>query len=293
MPYPGFFKVASPLSSAALLLGMILWGLTATALKAQIPATPITIKSWDTAPADTFSGAKGDSMLIDHLGQLYVWTPDHSLSKRSIVAESRDAFGPEFRYRNVRFGKLSFVDLSNPLRPLLFYADNQVVVWLDRNLAELRVLELISLNLGLIDAVAYAPNDGIWVYSADRQRLYLVDRLGEQVQSSPQLQQTFNQGIRGRVLVATPSQVTLATQDGRVLVFGPFGAYKRQIFIDAAYLLPGDEQLLIHDRQHWYAYTSDYMLREIQYPDARGDLMMWRGDYRLWREGLRYWIERL
>lgn len=237
----------------------------------------------------------GDSLLLDGLGQVYSWSlNEHILRKIRSASEIVNAPPPELRYRNQRLGRLTSIDLTNPMRPLLFYSEAQTVVWLDRNLTELRQLPLVDLNLGRIDAVAYAPNDALWLYTPDRQQLLLIDRQLTIVQQSPNFSQLFNGPIRANQLVATAQQVSLASADGRILIFGPFASYRSQILQAGRYLLANENQLLFHESGQWWSYGGKIDgIQPISIDPEKGNLLMLRGEKSLWRKGRIAWVENL
>lgn len=248
--------------------------------------------------AKTTSPAKArvtvDSLLLDAIGQVYVWHPDNSLEKIKTAIQLADQDTLRYRYHNVRLGKLQSVDLTNPLRPVLFYADAQTVVLLHRNLVELRLVNLIDFGIASADAVAYAPNDGLWVYSADNQRLILLDQNGKIIYQSVELSQLFGKSIRAEELVATPSQVAFATTDGRILLFGPFAAYRTEILRKGHNLLANEDRLLFFEGNNWWNYSGpNSLLEPLDLKTDGRKLVSIRGEYVLWQSGKKWWVEQM
>ena len=231
--------------------------------------------------------APADSLLLDALGQVYAWGADQTLVKHHVANPLAGLDTLRYRFRQVQLGPIASVDLTNPLRPLVFYGDAQRVVWLERNLTELRGLTLFDLGLGAVDAVAYAPNDGLWVYAPDRQQLLLVDRQNRIAQASPTLNLTFGAPIRARQLAATPRQVALLTDDGRVLLFDAFASYRKQLRRPAEALVASEGQLLFAEGGVWYRYGgAGGLVERVATDSTAGRLLMLRGNYALFgREG--------
>lgn len=241
---------------------------------------------------DTVAGATVDSFLLDGLGQVYEWTPEGAVIKFVTAADVLAGGTTILRYQNPRLGRLTSVDLTNALRPVLFYDDTQTVVWLDRNLTELRVLSLVELDLGQVDAVAYARADGLWLYAPDRQRLLLLDRQNTVTQESPDLSQVFGRPVRASELAATVQQVTMATRDGRLLRFGPFGSYRTQLLRPARHLVVDGERLLFVEAGRWYAaYADGAPPTAIDTGGGGLRLVMLRDGRTLWRRDARLWVE--
>jgi len=248
----------------------------------------------DLRAPNTTSLTTSDSLLIDAMGQVYRWRADQSLEKVRAANVLAGLDTLRYRYRNVRLGKLHSIDLTNPLRPVLFYQDAQTVVWLHRNMTELRQLNLLDAGLSAVDAVAYAPSEGLWLYAADRQQLLQLDRDGAVRYASAELSQTFNQPIRASQLAASSTQVSLASDDGRLLLFGPFGGYRTQILQPVDYLVANGDRLVYRSRGQFYRYSgSGLPIDEITVPsDLR--LLGIGGDYALWLDRNRSWkVEQL
>ena len=241
---------------------------------------------------DTLTGRPVDSFLLDALGQVYRWAPNGAVTKFVAASEVLSGVAPELRYQNARLGRLAQLDLTNPLRPVLFYREAQTVVWLDRNMAELRQLRLVELDLGQIDAVAYARNDALWIYTADRQQLLLVDRQNRVTQQSPIFSQLFGGPVRVTEMVATAQQVTLATESGRLLFFGPFGSYRTQVLRPGRHLVADEERLLFFEGGRWSAVERDLgLVQAIDLGGGGRSLLMLRGERVLWYRGGVVWVE--
>ncbi len=233
-----------------------------------------------------------DSLLLDALGQVYSWRADGTLEKLRSANQLAGIDTLRYRYHNVRLGRLASVDLTNPLRPVLFYPDAQTVVMLHRNLVELRQIKLLDLGLDAVDAVAYAPNEGLWVYAPDRQQLLQLDRNGAIRQRSPELSQVFNSAIRAACLVATPQQVVLVTDTGRMLLFGPFGSYRSELLRRPSSVQANEKTLLFFEDGQWWRYGGDSQLVEpVAMPNKDQQLVSMRGEFVLWRNGPRWWVE--
>ncbi len=241
---------------------------------------------------DSLTGRSPDSFLIDALGQVYRWTRNGAVTKFAAASEVLSGVAPELRYQNTRLGRLAQVDLTNPLRPVLFYREAQTVVWLDRNLAELRQLRLVELDLGQVDAIAYSRNDALWIYAADRQQLILIDRQNRLTQQSPVFSQLFGKPVRVVEMVATAQQVALATEDGRILLFGPFAGFRTQVNRPGRYLIADEERLLFFDGGSWSSLDRELgLVRELAPGPAGSNLLMLRGDKTLWYRAGLVWAE--
>jgi len=249
--------------------------------------TPRTLLSYD---GDTLLVDVRDTILLDAIGQLYHWSADNRIEKVRTLNQIGQADTTRSFYQNPRLGNLTSVDFSNPIRPLLFYQDAQTVVWLNRNFTELRSINLLDLGYAAVDAVAYAPNEGLWLYASDVQRLVQIDLNGKLVHESAELNQVFNQGIRVKQLVANAQQVAMRTYNSRVLLFGPFGAYRTELLRGGTSLHVAKDRLVFFEGQQWWTYRGPKVPMEPVIEPAKGiELVSMRAEYVLYRRGNKYW----
>ncbi len=111
-------------------------------------------------------------MAVDQLGQLYLLETTGKLGVYNSLT-----VGTAFTFEDTRMGLPTTMDVSNPLGPLLYYADYQTVLLLDRTLhirgqLDLRGQEQIHQPL----CFARSFDDQMWVYDAWDYRLKLIDQ---------------------------------------------------------------------------------------------------------------------
>ena len=161
---------------------------------------------------------------VDNLGNLYVVTLTGQLKKMGPEGDSLAVFN------NVRqFGKLSLIDVSNPLKVLLYYRDFGTVVVLDRFLNTRATIDLRKLNLFQVKAIGLSYDNNIWVFDELESMLKRVGEDGRILYQSADM----------RMLVdSTPSPQFIADQDRQVYLydslkgvyqFDYYGAFRNRI----------------------------------------------------------------
>ena len=85
-----------------------------------------------------------------------------------------------FTYTNLRFGEIHSVDISNPLKIVVFYRNFNTVVLLDNRLNE---LETISFEV-TVSFVRKSSGHHLWRYNADAQQLENYDTKTHRISSS-------------------------------------------------------------------------------------------------------------
>ena len=240
---------------------------------------------------DTFIIDSRDTMLLDAIGQLYHWSFGNQIEKVYSVNQLGQADTIHYRYFNPRLGRLSSVDFTNPIRPLLFYKDAQTVILLNRNLVEIRSINLLDFGFPAIDAVAYATNEGFWIYNSNLQKLVQIDRNGKVLFESTELSQVFNQAIRAEQLVANAQQIAMRTQMNRLLLFGPFGAYRTELLRGGTSLHLVKDRLVFHEGKKWWTYSGPKIPIEPVLEKKGKELVSIRAEFTLYRKENRYWRE--
>jgi len=265
--------------------------LVACSLPRQVPsASAKTLRIPLVKDRDTLIINARDTILLDAIGQLYHWTTDNRVEKVLSANQIGQSDTTRYAYQNPRLGQLSSVDFTNPIRPLLFYQDAQTVIWLNRNLTEWRSVNLLDLGFSAVDAVAYAPNEGLWIYSSDLQKLIQVDLNGKVLYQSTELNQVFNQAIRVKQLVANAQQVAMRTQSNRLLLFGPFGAYRTELLTGGSSLHLTKDRLVFFESQKWWTYRGPKVpVEPVLTPTNGKELVSINAEFALYRRGNRYW----
>ncbi|MBK0370640.1 hypothetical protein [Flavobacterium agrisoli] len=84
-------------------------------------------------------------------------------------------------YKNIQLGKISKVDILNPLKMVLFYEDFNSVVLLDNQLNETAVLHFSENSIPIsATAVGTASQNQIWIYNSLNQQIGLLNYLNKE-----------------------------------------------------------------------------------------------------------------
>jgi hypothetical protein len=100
-----------------------------------------------------------DFVEIDNQGYLYLVHDDQIVKLNE--------FGEElYRYSNKSLGEIEGLDVSNSLRPIIFYKDQALIVLLDNTLSQQEdIINLSSLSLDQTNCISNSNFDnGIWFY---------------------------------------------------------------------------------------------------------------------------------
>jgi len=161
---------------------------------------------------------------VDHLDNIYLLTSTDQLKKLDAKGDSVAIFN------NVRKnGKVSYIDVSNPLRVLLYYKDFSTVVVLDRLLNVRSTIDLRKQNIFQVQAIGLSYDNKLWLYDELEHKLKKIDEDGKLLFETSDFRQLFNEAY---------SFTSVSDQDGflylydilnGVLIFDYYGSLKRKI----------------------------------------------------------------
>ena len=129
---------------------------------AQEKSLKVTFLSTQKIDADDFVG-------VDGLEYIY-YIKDNTLFKKN-KTES-------WQYANTSLGKITRVDIQNPLKPVLFYENFNTIVLLDNQLNETQKINFAKNTISLlVSAMGIASQNRLWIYDSISQQIGLFDYL--------------------------------------------------------------------------------------------------------------------
>ncbi len=166
------------------------------------------------------------AVYADNLDYIYLLSDREELLKYDQKGVIR------WRYSNNRFGKLHSVDVSDPLRVVLFYADFQQVVVLNNNLNEIISYSFAKNGNWLVSAVASANNNSLWVFERNANVLLKLGSTFNEDSRSANFFQLFDEVIVPKKISASDQFVFVQHNNGQILQFDSFGAFVSVLPID-------------------------------------------------------------
>ena len=84
-------------------------------------------------------------------------------------------------YKNISLGKISKVDLQNPLKIVLFYENFNTVIILDNQLNEIQKINFSENTIPIVaTAIGISSMNQLWIYNSMNQQLGLYDYLNNE-----------------------------------------------------------------------------------------------------------------
>jgi hypothetical protein len=155
----------------------------------------------------------------DHLGNIYTINENHSLEK----------YAPDgrllSRYTNNRLGVPNAIDVSNPLKILLWFADFRMAVLLDRSLTELGQLDLLETGSPEVRILASARDGHFWLYDEVALKLKKIGADGRTIFESPPLNTIVSGKISFQRIIDYGDRIYAVDDQRGIWVFDPYAQY--------------------------------------------------------------------
>lgn len=192
------------------------------------------LSGWLTAPAQEDSrfrrlrSLKGDivSFTVDNLDNLYVLNSRNQIRKYTVNGDSVAIFNDVRRY-----GKATLVDVSNPLKVLVYYRDFATVLMLDRFLNVVNTIDLRKQNILQARAIGQSYDNKIWVYDELENKLKKIDEDGKLLQETADFRLLFDKSLSPVKLYDENKYLYVCDTLKGIYVFDYFGAIKNIIQI--------------------------------------------------------------
>ena len=171
---------------------------------------------------------KGDivNFTVDNLDNIYILNSRNQIKKYNANGDSVAIFNDV-----KKFGKATLVDVSNPLKVVLYYKDFATVVMLDRFLSVLNTIDLRKQNIFQARAIAQSYDNKIWVFDELENKLKKIDEDGKLLQETPDFRLLFDRAVMPTKIFDENKYVYLYDSLRGINVFDYYGALKNNIII--------------------------------------------------------------
>ena len=159
----------------------------------------------------------------DNLQRIYAW------NSNKLVLYERD--GAElYSYSESAFGDIDWVDVRDPMKPLLFFKDAGKAVLLDNTLsAQGDEIDLFKIYPGLGTLLTSSIDNHYWVFDGERQELVRLDASFGIVTRSGNLNALGLDGMSPERIQEHNGKVFLWEKDYGFVVFDIFGTIIRKV----------------------------------------------------------------
>ena len=208
----------------------------------------------------------GDRHFSDPMGNVYIIKNNH------LVKFVQD-YTHAAEYTNLFLGNIHSIDVSDPLRILMYYKDHNQVVWVDNYLSEIRSpIWLDNLGVDQAQLVCSSNQGGFWIFNGLNNQLQYFDVNLEFVHESITLNSLTGPDIQPTYMLEKSRNVYLNVPGFGILVFDRFGNYSKTIPLE----IPDEFQVTDQNLYYFKAgelYSFDlqtYSPGKLQLPEKDG-----------------------
>ncbi len=144
---------------------------------------------------------------VDAMGYIYLVTPTAQLKKINEKGDSVAVYNLSKRY-----GKLTSIDATNPLKVLLYYGDYATVIVVDRLLNVTNKIDLRKYNIYQTKTVATSYDGQMWLYDEQAAVLKKISEDGKITMQSVDFRQLYTN---------PPAPVKIIDNDQTVYLYDP------------------------------------------------------------------------
>ncbi|MFN5334906.1 MAG: hypothetical protein ACK5BV_06945 [Bacteroidota bacterium] len=161
---------------------------------------------------------------VDNLGNYYLLSKENQLKKVNSRGDSVGAFNEVRRY-----GKLYSMDVTNPLKTLLYYRNFSTILVLDRFMNIVNTIDLRKQQIFQVRAIAQSYDNNIWLYDEQHNKLKKIAEDGSLLMETVDLRTIFDEVPSPEKIIDQEGYVYLYDPKKGVYVFDIYGAFKSKI----------------------------------------------------------------
>ena len=164
------------------------------------------------------------SFNVDNLYNIYLINNNNQVKKLNDKGDSVGVYNDVKRY-----GDISYIDVTSPLKILVYYQDFATVVILDRFLTHRATIALRQHNILQPGAVALSYDNNIWVYDEAESKIKKIDESGNVLLTSNDLRLSFTEAPQVSKIIDDSGMLYLYDATQGWLLFDYYFALKKRI----------------------------------------------------------------
>lgn len=161
---------------------------------------------------------------VDNLNNIFLFNQSGQLKKLTPNGDSIAIFNDVRRY-----GKINSIDVSNPLKVLLYFKDFGSVVILDRFLSKRDVLDLRKMGLYQVSAIAQAYDNGYWIFDEQEGKLKHLNDQGILIDQFTDFRVLFDSMPSPQFIGDQNKNLYLYDEQKGVYIFDYYGTFKKRL----------------------------------------------------------------
>jgi hypothetical protein len=136
----------------------------------------------------------------------------------------------DYEFNVMRYGNITTIDVTRPLKPMLFYKDLSQIIILDNTLSmQGSPIDLFARELGQVNAACVSVNDHFWLYNLNNFEILRTDRSFKTVVKSGNLTQVVGKNVMPNFMVEVDNWLYVNDPEKGIFIFDIYGTYARTI----------------------------------------------------------------
>lgn len=205
---------------------------------------------------------QSDYILSDAIGNIY------SIKGNSITTYNNDG-QKLFTYSNPFLGNISFADVKDPMRILLFFKEFNKVVFLSNKLIEIGShLELDNAGYSQVGICCTSNEGGFWLFDSQSLQLIHLNENLEPVHKGTLLQNKFkNSQVAPSCLIEENNEIYMSLPGTGILLFDKFGTYRKTLpLINAGLFQVKGEKIIFYHNNYLYSISEHFQTDSLTLP---------------------------
>ena len=161
---------------------------------------------------------------VDNLDNIFFLDNSNTLKKQTFNGDSVAVFNDVKKY-----GNPAYIDVTNPLKTLLYYKNYSTVVVLDRLLTIRNIINLRKHNIFFVNNITLSYDNNIWIFDEEDFRLKKIDEEGKLLQSTVDWRNLFDSVPAPVKIIDKNNFVYLYDPEKGFYIFDYYGGFKNRL----------------------------------------------------------------
>ena len=200
---------------------------------------------------------------VDVLDNIYLITSNNQLKKIKPNGDSAGVFNDVKKY-----GNPTLLDVSNPLKILLYYKNYSTVVILDRFLTFRNSINFRNKNIFKVKSLATSYDNNIWIFDEQDFKLKKIDDEGTVLNETNDWRQLFDTVPSPTQIIDRNNFVYLYDEIKGFYIFDYYGSYKNNLaFVNWKHVAVANNKLTGFAGDTLYSYEiNSFNLKSYKLP---------------------------
>lgn len=166
-----------------------------------------------------------------------------------------------FMFNDLQLGRITSVDIINPLKVVVFFQDTNTVVLLDNKLNEIERINFSNLRQFLnVSAATNAGNNRLWIFNIDTQQLELYNYRAK-------MQTVVSQPLPGKLIAQTSNfNYCFTLTEKKLRTFNVYGSLLNEIPMEGYEKIVQQNENLVALKENSLYYIPDFAKRNEEIP---------------------------